>query len=114
MLTPPAIAFVPPSLGITRRWFDAALSTRLVAMRAFDVKSVNYAPERLKEDDLHALDARPWIFMEPAITLRAGYKWIKLFGQFGHSFKLNAQPISRRATFLYFGLHVDIAPRWRL
>jgi hypothetical protein len=106
--------FVQPSLGITRPFFDAALSTRLVALRPYSVEAVNYPDARLQADDLYGLQDHTFVFVEPAVTLRAGYKWVKLFVQYGFSLKLNETPLNRDVNFVSLGLHVDFAPRWSM
>jgi hypothetical protein len=107
-------AFVQPSVGITRPFFDAALSTRLVALRPYSVEAVNYPDARLQADDLYSLQDHTFVFVEPAVTLRAGYKWVKLFVQYGFSLKLNETPLNRDVNFVTAGLHVDFAPRWAM
>ncbi|HEY0705626.1 MAG TPA: hypothetical protein VGG33_02460, partial [Polyangia bacterium] len=69
---------------------------------------------RLRADDLLGLDQRNWLFVEPAVTLRVGYKWAKVFLQYGHSFKLNDAALNRDATFATVGVHLDLAPRLNL
>jgi hypothetical protein len=107
-------AFVQPSLGFTFALFDAALSTRFVALKPYDTESVNYPDARLRADDLFGLDQHTFVFVEPALTVRGGYKWVKLFAQYGFSLKLNDTPLNRDVTFVSAGLHVDLAPRWAL
>lgn len=105
-------AFVQPSFGMTRTYFDAAVATRFVALRAFGVDTFNYPQERLRQDDLLGVDKRTWGFVEPAVTLRVGYKWVKLFMQYGYSFKLNEAAIKRDETFSTVGVHLDLASRF--
>ncbi|HEY0712978.1 MAG TPA: hypothetical protein VGF45_09915 [Polyangia bacterium] len=105
-------AFVQPSLGITRTYFDAVVATRFVGLRAFGTDTFNYTQERLREDNLLGIDQRTWLFVEPAVTLRAGYKWVKAFFQYGYSFKLNEAALNRDETFATIGIHVDLAPRF--
>ena len=105
--------FAQPSLGITRDVVDAAVSLRMVGLQPFGVRTTNYPIERLRADELADLDQRTWGFLEPAITLRAGYKWLKAFVQYGYSWKLNDAPLNRNVTFLNVGLHGTLAPRFR-
>lgn len=105
--------FLQPSIGITRSWFDAALSVRAVALRAVGTVASNYPEARLREDDLLGLDQHTWGFVEPAVTVRAGWKWVKGFVQLGRSFKLNDAEINRRESFLTVGLHLTFADRFR-
>lgn len=69
--------FVQPAIGINTDWFEAALSTRL----AF----VDYN----KIADVDGLDDKFWVFVEPALTIRAGYKNFKLQVQYVYSELLN-------------------------
>lgn len=107
-------AFAQPSLGVTGDYFDAAISTRVVVLKPIEIYAENYPEERLRQDQLFGLDQHTWGFVEPAVTLRGGYKWIKLFVQYGYSLKLNQAPLKRDVTFLNVGLHMDLAPRFWL
>jgi hypothetical protein len=106
--------FVQPSIGMTRTYFDVAIAARVVGLRAFAVDTFNYADERLRTDNLLGIDQRTWLFVEPAVTLRAGYKWVKLFFQYGYSFKLNDAELNRDETFATVGIHIDLASRLSL
>jgi len=104
--------FLQPSVGFISDWFDIALSTRLVALRPFGASSENYPEAQLRNDKLFALDERLWGFVEPAVTIRAGYKMVKVFLQYGGSFKLNDAAISRDEKFVNIGLtgNFDLRP----
>lgn len=99
--------FAQPSVGIVGDWFDAALSTRLVLLRAFNPKaSANYTESDLRSDGLYAIDSRLWSFVEPTLTIRGGYKWAKIFFQYGRSFKLNKADLPRDEEFVNVGLSI--------
>jgi hypothetical protein len=100
--------FVMPTLGITRRFWDAAVSTRFVALRYHDLSSRNYTDEQLDADGFAGIDERTWVFVEPSVTLRAGYQWIKLQLQVGKSYKLNSADLHHDSGMITLGLNLDL------
>ncbi|HEX9654432.1 MAG TPA: hypothetical protein VGA99_12030 [bacterium] len=78
---------VQSAVGFTSKYFDVAASTRLTALNYHDISgSLIFGGEDqvayLQGQDKHVL-------FEPALTLRGGYKSLKLQIQLGHSFNLS-------------------------
>lgn len=76
--------FVQPDFGYTFKLADIALSLRDTYCRYYNVNrslDPNFDPS-----ELYPLAVRPNHFMiEPAVTFRLGYKFIKFLGQPGYS-----------------------------
>lgn len=78
---------VQSAIGFTSKYFDVAASTRITALNYHDISgSLIFGGEDqvvyLNQQNNHML-------FEPALTLRGGYKFLKLQVQLGHSFNLS-------------------------
>jgi hypothetical protein len=100
--------FVLPSIGMTFKYVDLALSGRLTTVRYFGTSSENYNQSQLEGDNFAGIEDTTWVFFEPAITGRIGYKWIKLQVQLGQSLKLNSAELNRDKGMFSIALHLDL------
>lgn len=88
--------FIQPNIGVTTEVFDFALSTRLCYLK--------YKPE------ITSFMPNERFYLEPAITMRLGYKYVKFTGQFGLSFILaNNKVFDHQPFILNFGMHINIS-----
>jgi hypothetical protein len=99
--------FIQPSAGITTRFFDLAFTPRCVAGQYFNVRT-NYSVKDQVDGKFYDVGKPLWMFVEPAVTARAGYKWVKFQVQFGWSHKLNAEPLNYKDSFVNIGLTFDL------
>ncbi len=99
--------FVQPSFGLGTRFFDVALTPRFVIGKYTSV-STNYTMQDQIDGQFYQVDRPVWSFIEPAITLRGGYQWIKLQAQFGLSQKLNSEPLSYKDSFVNVGISINL------
>jgi hypothetical protein len=99
--------FVQPSFGYAGKYFEAAITPRLV-MGKYNNVQTNYTTQEQIDGKFYNVNQPVWAFIEPALTLRGGYKWVKLQAQFGFSQKLNSQQLSYKSSFLNLGLIFDI------
>lgn len=78
---------IQPSIGFTSRYFDAAFSTRLCGLSYFNTGgSLVFA----NTDQVAYLEEQNTQFLiEPALTLRGGYDYLKVQLQIGRSFNLS-------------------------
>ncbi len=100
--------FVQPNIGFTSQGFDIAFSTRLSGLQ-FGTATGNYSLAEQKANELDKLGAATHLFLEPAITLRGGYKYVKLQLQLGGSFKLTQAVIPYNGLIGNVGLVFDFA-----
>lgn len=77
--------FVQPSFGLSYHIFDAALSTRICSLDFINVE--NHASNEYYA--FSDLSSKNHFLLEPAITLRAGWKKVKLQFQASHVIYLN-------------------------
>jgi hypothetical protein len=100
--------FIQPNLGFTTAFFDLAFSPRFSTLKYSHFISYNYPEARLDREHLDVITHQPYIFLEPAITARTGYKFLKLQLQFGLSMKLNKAPLTYTPFFGSLGFVADI------
>lgn len=80
--------FIQPSFGFTSDYFDIALSTRLSRI-SFNILENNISGNTDSYNKLSALSDKSHLFLEPGITLRAGWKSVKVQVQAVYSRYLN-------------------------
>lgn len=101
-------AFLQPNIGFKSEYIDFVLSTRLSLVNFSDVDTTNYSIASLTNDNLIGLDQQPFVFLEPALTLRFGYRFIKAYAQAIVASKLNPERIHYRSFGLNVGVELDL------
>lgn len=106
-------AFLQPSIGYCSRFFDIAFTPRFSFVKYTHFSSYGYTEDQLAEDylDHNRLTTGMYTFAEPALTLRAGYKFVKVQAQYGLTMNLSPRDIRYSTSFSSIGLVVDIA-KW--
>ncbi len=100
--------FIMPTLGVTRTYFDIAGSVRLVGVDYLSTTTKGYMAGQADGDGITTLTDRTWFFVEPVITLRAGYKWVKLQLDLGKSFKLSSSALNYDSGMVTIAVNVDL------
>jgi hypothetical protein len=101
--------FIAPTLGTTTKYYDVAASLRVVGVRYHDVATEGYVDDQqLEGDGFAGIEERTWLFVEPCVTVRAGYKWVKLQLQVGKSYKLTTGDLPHDSGMVTLGLNVDL------
>jgi hypothetical protein len=101
-------AFIMPTAGFTGKYVEAAFSARLAAVNYTSSTATNYSQMDLENDKLTELEKNTWLFLEPALTVRGGYKWVKLQVQLGQSYKLSSADMNREKGMFSISLNVDL------
>lgn len=99
--------FIQPSFGYAGKYFEAALTPRFCVGKYNNVQT-NYTMQEQIDGKFYNINQPTWAFIEPALTLRGGYKWVKVQAQFGFSQNLNSQQLSYKSSFLNIGLVFDL------
>jgi hypothetical protein len=81
--------YIQPSLGFTSKFFDIAVSTRISAL-TFNVKSNNVRDDNDLFNELNSLSTQIHGYIEPAVTIRAGWQYLKV--QFQAEYSRNLIP----------------------
>jgi hypothetical protein len=106
--------FLQPQIGYASNVFDAAFSTRFGLLRFNQSQNSNsayYTPSVMSQ--LSYINANPnSIMAEPAITMRLGWKYVKLQLQATASYNLS-NSIPMVPLTVSGGVHVSLAPRFK-
>ena len=99
--------FFQPGLFYKSDYISISTNLRLSIVSFNNPIFTNYTEQNKIDDKLNEFDKQPYLFIEPGVTLFAGYKWIKLFAQVGKSFKLTDKPINNNDAILNLGLNIN-------
>ncbi|MCI0672811.1 MAG: hypothetical protein L0Y64_20380 [Myxococcaceae bacterium] len=104
-------AFVQPNLGYVTPYFEVAGSLRLSALKHLSLNTSGYTPAELEEQFLVADEVtRPvWLFLEPSVTVKVGYKWVKVFVQRTWVQPLGSGALPHESGSAALGISVNIA-----
>jgi hypothetical protein len=69
--------YIQPSFGFTTKFFDIAVSTRFSAL-TFNIKTNNVSGDNNLFNELNGLSTQIHPYIEPAITIRAGWQYTKV------------------------------------
>lgn len=110
-----AKGFIQTNLGYRTKYFDVALTPKFSFVKYANFNSTNYSQAKLEEDylDGNRLTSPVYVFAEPAITIRGGYKFIKLQAQYGLTINLGPNNIRHSPDFASLGLVIDLAKWYR-
>ena len=102
--------FIQPDIGFKTKFIDVALSSRFSFVKYSNFRQSNYTQQQLSDNNLNNNDlTNPlFAFAEPAITIRGGYKFIKLQFQYGLTINLTPNPIKHPDNFSSLGLIFNI------
>ena len=105
--------FIQPTLGVTSSFFDAAFSTRLCAVTFSDAGNfLTGNPDVYAK--LNSLSTQIHGFLEPALTIRAGWKYTKLQFQAVRSLYLSTTNYNIGEDWhLSLGLNFSFANRFK-
>lgn len=104
--------FIQPSIGYSTPYFDLALTPRFSLIKYTSFSSSSYPDSQLKDDYLYdnEITRSPYIFAEPAVTMRTGYKFIKFQFQYGLTLNMGNR-IRSAPNWATLGLVLDIG-KW--
>jgi hypothetical protein len=102
--------FLQPSIGFTSSFFDVALANRLSFVKYHRFSSTNYSTEELVKNDLDNVTDPLYVFVEPAVTARVGYKFIKVQAQYGLTINMG-QNLPHTQNFATLGVIIDLKPK---
>ncbi len=105
--------FVQPGVGLRTPWFDCAVSVRMCDLKYSNLDDQGRGTAYLQQHNLIApngdrIDQKHYIFAEPAITLRGGYKFIKLQAQYVFSSAVSNVPWQYTDNTLTVGLNFQL------
>ncbi len=102
--------FIQPNLGWTSKFIDIGISGRMTGLKYNDFQANGYTPLELEQEFLvkSNVEDKMWVFFEPALTVRGGYKFLKAQLQYGISNKLTKGDLKYADSNLSVGLVFDL------
>lgn len=108
-----AKVFVQPNIGYTNNIFDIALSTRL-GLVDYHILNNNTAGSSIHELDIVNLrKGSPMVMLEPAITMRVGWKWAKFQLQLAHTLNLTGSAVNLTPFTVSLGANFTLWGRYK-
>jgi hypothetical protein len=106
-------AFLQPSIGYTNMNFDFAVSARLAGLWYTHLKTHGLPADFFYAKDIAMMRKNVFMQIEPAVTLRGGWKYVKLQGQLGYSGNINNKPLLQIPFNLNLGIYLSFAQKYR-
>ena len=95
--------FIQPGIGVKQDFFEASFCTRIAYVDVYDLKSNN--------PNLRPTSS---IFVEPVLTGRFGYKYVKFFTQFGLSMHtIDVLSLYSLPVILNFGMNLSFSELYK-
>lgn len=70
--------FIQPGFNLSTRYFDAGIQTRFVGIKYRNFDDNGRGEDYIRQQGLEQITDTRHFFFEPALTLRGGYKFVKL------------------------------------
>ena len=99
--------YLQPSIGFTSDYFDLAFTPKIIKVD-YIVKENIVNHQSTHNDLMLNMDKQSYYFIEPGITVRAGYKFIKLQFQYVEVLKQNKQDLDYSRINYSFSLFITI------
>ncbi len=103
--------FLQPALAYTSEYIDVQ-----VALRASQVTYGQVVLDSISRDNIFELPPESgarFILAEPGITLRGGYRYLKVLLHVGYSFNLSPEPLFRDFSNLSVGVAYNFKPSFK-
>ena len=105
--------YIQPSFGFTSKFFDIVVSTRFSAL-TFNIKSNNVPGNNDLFNELNGLSTKVHYYIEPAVSIRAGWKYTKVQFQAVYSKNLVNEAIPVGEDYhLSIGLYFSFGKRFK-
>jgi hypothetical protein len=102
--------FVQPSIGLTGNWYEMAFSLPLSRVSFNEINDYTTGGEQQGLDKLTY--AGPSCILEPAFTIRGGWKYVKLQFQYVHVLSLTNQDLPFERDKVSLGVYFSIVRRY--
>lgn len=104
--------FIQPAIGLSMNNIDFAFSVRWTGIKFSTSDTLRYTNLALENMQINDLSKPFYSFIEPALTLRFGFKYVKFQMQTLLSLKTNKDPLFYFPFTQTFTLHINIAKRY--
>lgn len=104
-------AFVQPNLGYVTPYFELGAALRLSGVKYVALSTEGYTGAEAHDQFLESSEVTEpvWMFLEPGVTVKAGYKWVKAFYHHTWSLKLGGGDLPYDNQADVIGVSVDLA-----
>jgi hypothetical protein len=105
--------FLQPGIGLRTHWFDCSFNLRICDLSYSNLNPNGHDNAYLQQQNLidptgKRIDKTHYLFAEPALTLRGGYKFIKFQAQYILSAALSDVPWRYSGNAVNFGLNFQL------
>lgn len=105
--------FLQPSIGYTvKDYFDVAVSSRIGYVNYSSLMSIGTTSSAFSDIN-YIRDHRQSVMLEPALTVRGGWKYIKLQLQAGYSFNMSHADFKQEKANYAISAYFSFAKRFR-
>ena len=105
--------FIQPAIGFTSNWFDVAISSRICGLY-YDKVDHNISSNSYEIEDLDYIEDHTSSYLfEPALTVRGGWKYVKVQLQLGYSHNLNNPELQQEKLNANIGLYFSLSDKYR-
>jgi len=106
-------SFIQPGIGFRTHYFEFSFNIRLSDIRYYNLNTNGHDSTYLQQQNLtygnnRSIDNTNYIFAEPSITLRGGYKFIKFQTQYVVTSPLTYVPWRYYNTLINFGFSFEL------
>lgn len=103
--------FVQPEVGWVNEYFETGISSRFTFLKPMNLETQKMSSNKKAFYGLDSLTMKTWVYWEPSVTLRGGYKYVKFQFQPLLSLKLNRNTLYYWPFNFNFGVTVNLA-KW--
>ena len=105
--------FIQPGIHLTHPFFDIGFSTRIAGIKYNDFNSNGMSAEYIQSQGLTNITDKRHYFIEPALTLRVGYKYAKFEMQLISSSSSNNLEWDYDGNIVTLGVHFSLEHAFR-
>jgi hypothetical protein len=103
--------FIQPGIGYKLPYFEVSGAIRYTNINYNNIQLTNYTDARMREDNLQNLGNTSFTFLEPTVTIRAGFRNVKFQVQYINSVKLTSADINYTSEVINFGVFIKVPTR---
>jgi hypothetical protein len=107
--------YIQPAIGVQGKSFGMAFSTRLASLSFSNTLSEGYTINELTDEGLNELEDNMFFFVEPALTMRLGVKYVQFEIQPYYNMQVSGpSSINARKYGCNFGVYLSIDEFFRM
>jgi hypothetical protein len=100
--------FIQPAIGYKLPYVEVSAALRYTVLNYTGIRTSNWPQQELVQADLNQLGTSAFHFVEPGVTLRTGFKNVKIQLQYLYCMKLNPEQIRFRSDQFIVGVFIKL------